>query len=260
MDNQAPQPETTGSRNSAQQAASPARGAQPLTPELKRMLAAGAVKGLVFLGVEAAILFLVSGRFDWGGAWAFVIASFAAMLAATFLMVRHDPSLMKERVSAFKKGGTWDKPLVVVLTVVCPLLFCVVAGLDARFGWSPRPMLPLQCFAFAVAVVAYGIILWAMRSNRFFSSIVRIQTDRGHSVQTGGPYRFVRHPGYLGMALSQLAFPLVLGTLWTYLPVGLALGILLVRTALEDRLLRRELPGYSDYAARVRFRLLPGVW
>lgn len=99
-----------------------------------------------------------------------------------------------------------------------------------------------------------------MRSNRFFSSIVRIQTERGHVVQSGGPYRFVRHPGYVGMTLTQVAYPVLLGTWWAYVPTGLATLLLVVRTALEDRLLRRELAGYGEYAARVRFRLLPGVW
>jgi protein-S-isoprenylcysteine O-methyltransferase Ste14 len=99
-----------------------------------------------------------------------------------------------------------------------------------------------------------------MASNRFFSSVVRIQTDRGHTVATGGPYRFVRHPGYVGMMVSALGTTILLGSLWAFIPATLLIGLIIFRTALEDRTLQNELEGYKEYAARVRYRLLPGVW
>lgn len=151
---------TGTSCDSAEQALGDAEGGTAgLEPRLKRMFVGGAMKALVFFAAQAAILFLLAGRWNWGGAWAFLIAMLVGGTASLWIMLRHDPSLIEERVAAFKKGGTWDKPLVVVIAVVCPVLMCVVAGLDERFGWSPRPGLPLQCLAFAVTVTAYGIIL-----------------------------------------------------------------------------------------------------
>jgi len=99
-----------------------------------------------------------------------------------------------------------------------------------------------------------------MQANRFFSAVVRIQEERGHAVASGGPYRFVRHPGYVGMIAQFLVTPLTLGSLWALMPAGIAVGLYVWRTALEDRTLREELAGYQDYAARVRYRLLPGIW
>ena len=120
--------------------------------------------------------------------------------------------------------------------------------------------MPVYVAAYVVLVVAYGLVLWAMWTNRFFSSVVRIQTDRGHHVVHDGPYRFVRHPGYVGAILLGLASAVALGSLWALIPAGLMAMAVIVRTALEDATLKRELPGYAEYASRVRYRLLPGVW
>jgi protein-S-isoprenylcysteine O-methyltransferase Ste14 len=114
--------------------------------------------------------------------------------------------------------------------------------------------------ATAVALISALFITWAMRSNPFFSSTVRIQQERGHQVVSAGPYRWMRHPGYVGVVFHYLAMPLVFGSLWAYLPVALLFVITVIRTALEDRTLQSELPGYREYAQSVRYRLLPGVW
>jgi len=119
---------------------------------------------------------------------------------------------------------------------------------------------PVYVAAYIVLAVACAFSLWAMWTNRFFSSVVRIQTDRGHHVVQGGPYRLIRHPGYVGAILSVLSTAVVLGSLWSLIPAGLTTVLVSVRTALEDATLQRELPGYAEYASKVRYRLLPGVW
>jgi protein-S-isoprenylcysteine O-methyltransferase Ste14 len=136
----------------------------------------------------------------------------------------------------------------------------IVAGLDARFGWSPEYALAIHLVALVLAPLGQCLFSWAMASNKFFSRAVRIQMDRGHAVETGGPYQYVRHPGYVGMIISMLATPLVLGSLWALIPAGLASGLYIVRTALEDQTLQEELEGYKAYAQHVRCRLLPRVW
>jgi protein-S-isoprenylcysteine O-methyltransferase Ste14 len=120
--------------------------------------------------------------------------------------------------------------------------------------------LALQIAALVVAALGYALGTWAMGANAFFSKIVRIQKDRGHAVATGGPYRYLRHPGYLGTIVFELATPIMLGSLWALIPGGLGALLLIIRTVLEDRTLHEELDGYEKYAQKVRYRLLPGIW
>jgi protein-S-isoprenylcysteine O-methyltransferase Ste14 len=136
----------------------------------------------------------------------------------------------------------------------------VVAGLYHRFDWSPEFPLWLIVIGFILISLGYAFAAWALAENRFFSSVVRIQTDRGHVVCDSGPYRFVRHPGYAGSFLSLFGIVLALGSLWTLIPAAVASIITVIRTALEDQTLQEELPGYRDYARRVRFRLVPGIY
>jgi protein-S-isoprenylcysteine O-methyltransferase Ste14 len=135
-----------------------------------------------------------------------------------------------------------------------------VAGLDVRFGWSPPMSLALHLVGVLGFVLGWALVLWATASNAFFSTTVRIQQERGHTLQTGGPYQFVRHPGYAGGIIYQLATPLLLGSWWAFMPMLLSVPLYVARTTLEDRLLHDELDGYPAYARQVRFRLLPGVW
>ena len=141
-----------------------------------------------------------------------------------------------------------------------PLLTLLVAGLDKRFGWSPA--LPPVVHVIALLVMFFGMIIttWAIVSNAFFSGYVRIQEERGHQVASGGPYRYVRHPGYLGGILFNLASPFMLGTLWALVPALLTVVVVVIRTNREDKTLQLELDGYDDYSRQVSFRLLPGVW
>ena len=211
------------------------------------------------LVVFAAILFLSAGRADWPTAW-FYLAIMTANVLANFAYLRaRNPELIAAR-SRFGKGTkTWDK---IWMALFGPLFVSVyvVAGLDAgRFGWSTMP-LSLWPLGLALFLPGSALFTWSMGVNPFFEKTVRIQTERGHRVIDTGPYRFVRHPGYTGFLGWILSAPMLLGSWWAFLPAAIALAGVVVRTALEDRTLRAELPGYTDYARRVRFRLIPGVW
>lgn len=216
----------------------------------------------VYLLIMPLVLFLSAGRLDWGMAWAYVALMILSTLASRLIMVRKNPSLLAERARSMevKDARQWDKLLVMLLAVVGPLLTWVVAGLDKRFGWSPAVPFWLQLVAFAVVVLGLALATWAMFANTFFSGVVRIQKERGHAVVDTGPYRIVRHPGYAGAVYANLATPVLLGTLWAYLPVALVIVTLGVRIVLEERTLREDLPGYVAYTQKTRFRLLPGLW
>lgn len=217
------------------------------------------LKFMVHILVMPVILFLPAERVDWGMAWIYVGLLMIGTVTNTLLMMRNNPDLLIER-SQIKKGAkVWDQVLV-RLVVLGPLVMLIVAGLDKRFGWSPQMPLGVQIFALIVATAGYLLSSWAMMSNRFFSAVVRIQKDREHTVISAGPYRFIRHPGYAGGIIFFLTTPLILSSLWTFVPAGLTTCVTVVRTFLEDKTLQNELDGYKDYTNQVRYRLLPGVW
>lgn len=191
-------------------------------------------------------------------AWA-VLGVFAVTKAATFAFV--DSELIMERVAP---GPGVDRVDVVLTTLGCLGIYpgtFVVAGLDAiRLGPAiPIPQLA-QVTAFLVFALGYGFAFWAVRSNPFFSTFVRIQDDRDHSVVSSGPYALIRHPGYAGVLLAHLALPFALGSSWALVPASIGTIFFVARTSREDRTLRDHLAGYREYQARVRWRLLPGVW
>jgi protein-S-isoprenylcysteine O-methyltransferase Ste14 len=174
----------------------------------------------------------------------------------------HNPELLNHRGQGKKKKDAkpWDRALVPVYGVPAFYVLPVVMGLDVgRYGWSH-----LGAWAAAVGTLLFAagsvVLTWAMLVNTHFETVVRIQTDRGHKVVTTGPYGLVRHPGYVGAGLWALGTPLIVGSAYGLIPAALAVITLVVRTALEDRTLGAELPGYADYAARTRHRLLPGIW
>jgi protein-S-isoprenylcysteine O-methyltransferase Ste14 len=140
------------------------------------------------------------------------------------------------------------------------LVLPLVAGLDVRFGWT-RALSVAWHLAGAVGLtVGFGLAAWAMISNAYFSTAVRIQSERGHTVCRSGPYRYVRHPGYVGFALLSLGVPLLLGSWWALIPGVTGVVLMIIRTAFEDRMLQAELLGYRDYTQEVRYRLVPGIW
>jgi protein-S-isoprenylcysteine O-methyltransferase Ste14 len=209
--------------------------------------------------VLAVILFLSAGRLDWGMGWALVGITFLWAGAMALVLILRNPALLAERIGPKKGAKRWDTAIMSVIGLAT-LARSIVAGLDERFGWTTGISLPLQIAAMAVAVLGYALGVWATAANAYFSQIVRIQEERGHTVVTGGPYRFVRHPAYAGSIPFELTVPVMLGSWWALIPGALAIVLFVVRTALEDRTLLEELDGYREYARRVRYRLLPGIW
>jgi len=211
------------------------------------------------LAVQVAALFVSSGRLDWGIAWVFVAIQVGAILINTWIVLPRNPGLIAERGEIRKDSRAWDRAIM-TLYLVAGTVMLVLSGLDKRFGWSSHRVWATELAALLLVALGFSLISWAMISNPFFSSMVRIQRDRGHRVATGGPYQHVRHPGYVGIIMTLLATPLMLGSRWALIPAGTAAALFVVRTALEDKILQNELEGYSEYASQVRYRLLPGIW
>ena len=228
-------------------------GATGLTP-LNVLLRIG-----IFTVFLAAIMFLAAGGLDWAMGWVYVAVN-AGVLAVSAFTVPLDAELVEERTQIKEDVKAWDKVIATILSVMIPLGIPVLAGLDVRFGWSPQIALWIQILALVPFALGNGLSFWAAATNKFFARYVRIQKERGHTVVTGGPYRYVRHPGYVGGIITMLAVALALGSLWTLILGGLLALLTVIRTALEDRTLQEELYGYKEYAQRVRYRLLPGIW
>ena len=216
---------------------------------------------LTAVAALAAMLFLSSWRLDWVMAWVYV-GTFAVVLTAmTIYQGLSNPELVEERAELKPREGvqTWDVILSAVVRVSLMASY-VVAGLDVRFGWKPEIPPAIQIVTFAFGLLGAGLIAWAMAANRYAAVYARIQQERGHVVATSGPYRFVRHPFYVGTITFALTIPLALGSPWAIISGGIAALLFIVKTAAEDRMLRAGLPGYAEYAQRVRYHLLPGVW
>ncbi|MGA3016270.1 MAG: isoprenylcysteine carboxylmethyltransferase family protein [Bryobacteraceae bacterium] len=216
-----------------------------------------AVEALIF----AALLFGAAGTIVWPAAWAYFILFFVGAFRITFLLARHDPALLAERMKLpIQKGQpVWDRVFLLAM-VVAWCAWLPLMGLDAvRFRWSVMPVW-LQCAGGALMVLSFGMISRVFRENPFLTSVVKLQSERGQRVISTGPYAVVRHPLYATMLILLPGNALLLGSWY-----GLASSLLLVggvayRTAMEDRELQRGLEGYTEYAARVRYRLIPLVW
>lgn len=207
------------------------------------------------------LLFLSAGRLDWWMGWAYVVLVVSITVISRYWMFRLNPDLLKERTQALSREDTksWDKIIAPIVTI-SPLVQIIVAGLDFRFDWSPTFALWVELFGIVLLFIGYLLMTWAMLANAFFSSTVRIQTDRGQQVVTEGPYHIVRHPSYVGLLIGSVGTSLALSSVWTLIPAVVVIGVLVIRTQLEDAALHNELPGYSDYAEKTRYRLIPGLW
>lgn len=218
---------------------------------------------LLFLVVFAVPLLpmLISRDWAWWEAWVYAVLSTAGFIVSRVLALRRHPDILEERARSIELEGakSWDKILAPAVAFGS-ILILVVAGLDHLFGWTMPFPLAAKIIAILVTVLGYMLGSWALLENRFFSGVVRIQKDRGHRVVTTGPYRFLRHPGYAGALLAFLVTPLLLDSVWAFLPALLLTGALILRTALEDRTLQEELPGYQEFTQKTRYRLFPGLW
>ena len=212
--------------------------------------------------MAVALFFISAGHINIVRAWLYLVVSFIGIFGGIALVSKFDPELINERGLWKKKKDTqgWDKIIIRVYLIFGFYLPPVIAGLDVgRFRWSNLGV-HFSIVGSVLFILGAVLIHWAMLVNRHFETTVRIQTDRGQRVITAGPYRIVRHPGYVGAIIWGISTPLILGSLYGLIPAGIAVIIMIIRTSLEDKLLRRELNGYVEYTRRVRYRLLPGIW
>lgn len=219
--------------------------------------------GLIVTHLLMPLILLISGwDTGWWQAWLYSVLIVTSGIGSRIWAEKRHPGLLAER-SKFGKAQdvkSWDKVLSPLMAVSMSFPLMMVAGLDHRFGWSIAFPSWTTILGFVLIVIGYTFAGWALVENRFFSSVMRIQKDRAHVVCDSGPYRIVRHPGYAGNILALPGIVLALGSVWTIIPVVIALIIAVIRTVLEDKTLQEELPGYRDYTLRVRYRLIPGVF
>jgi len=215
------------------------------------------VMGILFF---IAFLFGTAGTWDWPEAWIFIVIQFTISIAMSIWLFKHDIELMKDRLTFMKKSAKgWDK-VFMVSTIPLFLAFLIVPGLDAvRHKWSSVP-LAVKIISFVVIVAGLYLIFRVMKENTYLSRVVEIQEDKGHKVVTTGPYKFVRHPMYVGAMSMFIAIPLALGSVFGLIPGGLMIIAFIIRTSLEDKTLHAELPGYAGYAQKTKYRLFPGIW
>ncbi len=213
----------------------------------------------IFIALQAVLLFLAAGRIDWTWAWVYLGICLVIPLVNGTIMLRTNLETVAERGRP-KGTADWDKVVSSFFALALYLVLPLVAGLDARFGWTRELNIAWNAAGAFALVAGFGLASWAMIANAFFSTGVRIQDDRGHTVCRTGPYQFVRHPGYVGFILQSLGTPLLLGSWWALVPGLAATAFMVIRTAFEDRMLQAELPGYRDFVQEVRYRLVPGIW
>jgi protein-S-isoprenylcysteine O-methyltransferase Ste14 len=221
---------------------------------LKRIVALFAV-----ILVMDLLLFVPAGRLDWPAAWILSLLYGVSLLVYAVWGTFKAPDLLRERSQVAENVKVWDKVIMAVYTVLL-LTTLVLSGLDVgRVRWSQMAV-AWQVLGLVGIVLSASLIFWTILTNAYLGRMVRIQEDRGHQVVSGGPYRYVRHPMYVGIIVLFPCMTLFLGSWWALLPASLIAMLMVIRTALEDRTLRAGLPGYVEYTQQVRYRLLPGVW
>lgn len=225
------------------------------------MIARLIIRTVVWIACLALLLFGAAGTARWPAGWLFLGETGGLALAIGLWLARHDPALLAERQSAaFQRGQkAWDKVFVAALIVLALGWFVLMAFDAVRFRWSSVPVW-VQVFGALLIALGMFVIHLTFRENTYAAPVVKIQTERGHRVVDTGPYAYVRHPMYAGMLLIFGGMPLLLDSRWGLAAAPVLSALLAVRAALEERMLADELPGYRDYTARVRYRLIPRVW
>jgi protein-S-isoprenylcysteine O-methyltransferase Ste14 len=218
------------------------------------------LQNLIWIVAMGALLFVPAGTLHWPAAWVFLAAMAILGVSGGLWLARTDPALLAERMRPMMQDDqpAADKKFMLVFGAVA-LIWFIAIGLDRRLHASAIPE-ALQALGLIILVLSSGFIMWVMRANSFAAPVIKLQTERGHRVISTGPYAWVRHPMYSGTVLFFVGTPLLLGSWW-----GVALSpsfivLFAVRSGIEERALLAGLSGYTDYAARVRYRLLPGVW
>lgn len=232
-----------------------------MKPEVQRDINKWITQAALGVIGYGAVIFLAAGSLRWLWGWALLIVMTGFMAAHPLLLIPINPELLAEREKGVLDEGVkpWDKWINMSAGTMMMATW-VVAGLDMRWGWTAHWPLAAHLAGLLFNVLGFALFMWAMTANAFFAEGVRIQTERGHTVATGGPYRFVRHPGYLGAITANLATPVLLGSWWAFLSAAVLAALYILRTALEDRTLQAELPGYAEFTQQTRYRLIPGIW
>jgi len=231
---------------------------KPIEPvdSIRKNIARRFIQVVVTVIITTIILFVSAGKIDWIWAWVYLGVYILIIMVNAVIF---KPEMIAERGRKKKNVEQWDK-LITGFGLIPWIALYVVSGLDIRFGWTDETSLWNHLTGLIVFIPGVALVSWAMVSNTWFSTSVRIQYDRGHKVADSGPYRLVRHPGYLGMIIYTPGIPLIFGSLWAFLPALILIILVIIRTSLEDSTLKSKLEGYKEYTERVRFRLLPHIW
>lgn len=218
------------------------------------------VRSIIWAVVLFILPFAGAGTFAWPEGWAYILVQFASWTAMTLWLRKHNPELLRVRAELWKRAEKpWDKVIVTFL-IAGFLVLMTLPGVDAvRYQWSHVPLF-VEIIGFNGILISNVIMFWVVVTNPYSSAAVEVQKERGHRVITTGPYGYVRHPMYVGAILMAVATPLALGSLITFIPVLFVIGVVVLRTYLEDRTLHEELDGYAAYAEIVKYRLIPGIW
>ena len=206
--------------------------------------------------ITLIILLVSAGMIKWIYAWIYTLASVLVIIINAFIF---PCELISERGRKKENVEKWDKIITGIIIIPWFTLY-IIAGLDIRFGWSAELALWIHIIALITFISGNALVSWSMVANNYFSTSVRIQYDRGHTVTSGGPYRYVRHPGYLGMIVFLLSTPIILGSFWALIPAIMTVILFIIRTSFEDNTLKNKLEGYMEYAERVKYRLISGIW
>ena len=217
------------------------------------------IKALITTLIFSIILFISAGKINYFQGWIFLSTNIITALM-NFWTIRNDPELMAERSDVKEGTKSWDK-LILGLSGLTYLVTLVVAGLDSgRYQRSPNFHWSIYVLGIIITIIGQVVFIKARKENKYFSSVVRIQNERGHVVCDTGIYKIVRHPGYLGMIISLSAIPLLTGSIWNIIPTFIAIILLIIRTLFEDETLKEELTGYLEYTQKTRYRLIPKIW
>lgn len=233
--------------------------ASPISLEMRQKIIRRITQVLVTALVQGVILFLAAWDLGWTWGWVFIGIYLGSLVINAVLLFRANPAVIAERADS-RGARSWDQLWGGLAFIMIMIGLPVIGGLDYRFGWSAELSLVLHLLGGGLYLLGGVLFGWAMAVNAKFATVVRIGEEGSHPVAMDGPYRIVRHPGYLGAGFQSLGLPLLFGSWWAFLAAGLAVVFLIVRTSLEDATLQEELPGYDQLVRQTRYRLFPWVW
>jgi protein-S-isoprenylcysteine O-methyltransferase Ste14 len=217
------------------------------------------IKSLIGTLFFLLIIFISAGRLNYWQGWLYAAIGIMSVFINS-LSLKNNDELAAERSSLKSGTKSWDKKIL-GLSAVTLIIIYIVAGLDSgRFRWSPEFHWAINALGVTLILLGEIVFLMAQNQNKFFSSVMRIQTDRGHTVCDTGIYKIIRHPAYFGNIITAIGIPLILGSLWAFIPSSVSIFLIIIRTSFEDRTLIKELEGYRDYTLKTRYRLLPYIW